>query len=160
MDVGIYALQGSIYTMGELPLTVSARETTKNKEAWLSVEGSLEWEMEFPSGVKAQYITTYEDSIQYLKAQAEEGFFELSPAYIYDGLQLTTHEGVQDIQPVNHQASHMDAFTRNILDDTPVIATGEMGMRDMFYIEKIYQSAANGGELLSLEGAPQVLHKV
>lgn len=160
MDVGIYALQGSIYTMGALPLTVSARETTQNKEAWQSVEGSLEWEMEFPSGVKAQYITTYEDSIQYLKAKAENGFFELSPAYIYDGLQLTTHEGVQDIQPVNHQASHMDAFTRNILDDTPVIASGEMGMRDMFYIEKIYQSAARGGEVLNLEEAPQVLHLV
>ena len=160
MDVGIYALQGSIYTMGELPVSVTARDTTKDKEAWQSVEGSLEWEMEFPSGVKAQYITTYEDSIQYLKAQAENGFFELSPAYIYDGLQMTTSEGPKEITPVNHQAKHMDAFTRNILDDTEVIASGEMGMRDMFYIEKIYESAARGGDILSLAGAPEVLHKV
>lgn len=160
MDVGIYALQGSIYTMGELPLTVTAKETTKDKDAWTEVEGSLEWEMEFPSGVRAQYITTYEDSIQYLKAKTESGFFELSPAYIYDSLQMTTHEGVKDIQPVNHQASHMDAFTRNVIDHTQVIASGEMGMRDMYYIEKIYESAASGGQVLSLAGAPEVLHKV
>ena len=160
MDVGIYALQGSIYTMGELPMTVSAKETTINKKNWPDLEGSLEWEMEFPSGVVAKYSTTYEDSIQYLKATAENGFFELSPAYIYDSLQMTTSDGPKEITPVNHQASHMDAFTRNILDDTQVIASGEMGMRDMYYIEKIYESAANGGTTLSLAGAPDVLHLV
>ena len=160
MDVGIYALQGSIYTMGQLPVTVSAKDTTKDKEKWTDVEGSLEWEMEFPSGVKAKYATTYEDNIQFLRAQAENGHFNLEPAYVYNGLELTTSDGPANIQPVNHQASHMDAFTRNVLDDTKVIASGEMGMRDMYYIEKIYQSAASGGDVLSLVGAPEVLHQV
>jgi len=54
----------------------------------------------------------------------------------------------------------MDAFTSNILDDSQVIASGEMGMRDMYYIEKIYASAASGGDVLNLAGAPAVLHLV
>ena len=160
MDVGIYAMQGSIYTQGALPVTVKAMETTRNKEDWKDVEGSLEWEMEFPSGVVAQYETTYEANIQFLKAKAENGFFELAPAYVYNGLKGVTSEGPMNIEPVVHQAKHMDAFTMNILNDTPVIASGEMGMRDMFYIEKIYASAASGGDVLSLAGAPEVLHLV
>ena len=160
MDVGIYAMQGSIYTQGALPVTVKAIETTKNKEDWNDVEGSLEWEMEFPSGVVAQYETTYEANIQFLKAKAENGFFELAPAYVYNGLEGVTSDGPMNIEPVIHQAEHMDAFTKNILDNTKVIASGEMGMRDMYYIEKIYASAASGGDVLSLAGAPQVLHLV
>ena len=160
MDVGIYALQGSIYTMGELPVTVSAKETTKNKENWKNLEGSLAWEMEFPSGVVAKYTTTYEDNIQFLKAKAENGFFELAPAYVYNGLKGITSDGPMNIEPVIHQAKHMDAFTQNVLHDTPVVASGEMGMRDMFYIEKIYASAASGGDILSLVGAPEIQHLV
>lgn len=160
MDVGIYALQGSIYTMGALPVTVKAKETTKNKEAWQDVEGSLEWEMTFPSGVVAQYETSYEANMQFLKAKAENGFFELAPAYGYNGLKGVTSDGPMNIEPVIHQAKHMDAFTSNIRDDTPVIASGEMGMRDMYFIEKIYASAASGGDVLSLAGAPEVLHLV
>jgi glucose-fructose oxidoreductase len=69
-----------------------------------------------------------------------------------------TSDGPMSIEPVVHQAKHMDAFTRNILDDTPVIASGEMGKRDMYYIEKIYASAESGGDVLSLAGAPEVQH--
>lgn len=159
MDVGIYAIQGSIYTLGELPLTLKARDTTKNKVAWNEVEGSLEWEMTFPSGVVAQYKTSYEENYEYLKAKAEKGFFELSPAYSYVGLKGKTSDGPMNITPVTHQARHMDAFTTNILDDTQILGSGEMGMRDMFIIEKIYESAAAGGREMDLSGIPRVLHK-
>ncbi len=107
MDVGIYALQGSIYIMGELPVTVTAKNTTINKEDWKDVEGSLEWEMTFPSGVVAKYETSYESNIQFLKAKAENGFFELAPAYVYNGLKGVTSDGPMNIEPVIHQAKHM-----------------------------------------------------
>ena len=44
----------------------------------------------------------------------------------------------------------MDAFALNIKQDTPVVASGEEGMRDMKYIEAIYE-AARTGERVVLE---------
>lgn len=38
----------------------------------------------------------------------------------------------------------MDAFAANILEDTPVIASGEMGRRDMQVITAIYEAARTG----------------
>ena len=159
MDVGIYALQGSMYTMGQLPASLKARETTKTKSNWPDMEGSMEWEMTFPSGVIAQYKTSYEENFEYLKARAENGYFELSPSYMYDGLKGITSDGPMDIQPVNQQAKHMDAFTDDIRNNRESITPGEMGMRDMYIIEKIYESAANGSQAMDLSKIPQVLHK-
>ena len=159
MDVGVYALQGSIYTLGELPVSLKAKETTINKSNWPDQEGSLEWEMTFPSGVVAQYKTSYEENFEYLKAKAESGFFELSPAYMYHGLKGNTSDGPMDIQPVIHQAKHMDAFTNDIRNNTESITPGEMGMRDMFVIEKIYESAANDSKEMDLAGIPNVIDR-
>ncbi len=160
MDVGIYALQGSIYTLGELPVSLTAIETTLNKEDWPEVEGSLEWEMNFPSGLTATYKTSYEENYQYLKAKAERGFFELSPAYVYNDLAGITTDGPMVIQAVNQQAQHMDAFTRNVLDNTEIITPGEMGLRDVYIMNKIYESAANNGQRMELPDMPQVLQKI
>ncbi len=160
MDVGIYAIQGSIYTLGELPVELQARETTRDKNAWNEVEGSLEWTMTFPSGMIAQYETTYEDNIQYLKAKAENGFFELSPAYVYDGLKGNTSDGPMNFQPVNQQARQMDAFALNVMNHSEILVPGEMGMRDMYIIEKIYKSAANNGSIENLADIPEILHLV
>lgn len=159
MDVGIYAMQGSIYTLGELPVSLKAKETTKTKSNWVGLEGSMEWEMAFPSGVVAQYNTSYEENFEYLKVKAENGFFELSPAYMYHGLTGNTSDGPMTIQPVVHQAKHMDAFTMNIRNNTEILTPGEMGMRDMYMIEKIYESAANGSKEVDLSDIPQVQHK-
>jgi len=159
MDVGIYALQGSIYTLGMLPKKLKATNTTVDKDFYTDIEGTLEWEMDFGSGIKSNCYTSYEDGYNYLKAHAEEGEFEISPAYSYDGLAGKTPKGPMNFGPFNQQAAQMDAFAKHVLEGKENLVPGEMGWRDMFIIDRIYESAETGREI-SLKGIPHVLQKV
>lgn len=161
MDLGIYCLQGVIYTLGELPVSISARDTTQDKTAWKNMEGSLEWAMKFKSGTVANCKSSYEaDYFDELTASAGKGRFGLRPAYVYDNLKGKTPDGPMNFTPANQQALQMDAFAKNVLSDTKILVPGEMGMRDLFIIEKIYESMRNDGREITLDGIPKVLHKV
>lgn len=157
MDLGVYSIQGCIYTFGELPTSVWAKETTKNKSEWPEVEGSLEWELTFPSG-KAYCTSSYEDQyVDRLIANTEKGELKLNPAFVYGGLKGTTPDGAMAVKPINQQAAQMDAFAVNVMQDTQSLVPGEMGLRDNFIIDKIYESMAKGGKEVSLEGIPNIL---
>ncbi len=156
MDLGIYCLQGCIYTFGELPTSLWAKNITKNNEFFKDIEGTIEWEMTFPSG-KAYCKTSYEEPFyDHLTATTEKGELKLSPAFIYNGLKGTTPDGPMTVNPLNQQAAQMDAFALNVLQDTQTLVPGEMGMRDNYIIEKIYESAAKGGVEVSLADIPQI----
>ena len=157
MDLGVYNIQGTIYTFGELPTSVKAKNTTINKADWKEVEGSIEWEMTFPSG-KAYCRSSYEEPYYcHLTAATEKGELKLSPAFIYNGLKGWTPDGPMTVNPVNQQAAQMDAFALNILQNTSSLVPGEMGLRDYFIIDKIYESMKNGGKEVSLNGIPEIL---
>lgn len=156
MDLGVYCIQGCLYTFGELPTSLWAKNLTVNHDFFKEVEGTIEWEMTFPSG-KAYCITSYEDRYGYLKANTEKGELKLSPAFIYDGLKGFTPDGPMTVKPVNQQAMQMDAFAVNILENTATLVPGEMGLRDNYIIEKIYASAANNGKEIGLEDIPRIL---
>ncbi len=159
VDLGIYSVEGSIYTSGELPLSITAKNTTKNKDFFKQVEGSLEWEMLFPSGFSSYCNTSYEDKANYLSATAESGIFELSPAFSYSGIQGKTPEGPMNLPAVNQQALQMDDFALCIKQDKPTKVPGELGMRDVYIIRKIYEAAETGKPVL-LTDMPQYLYKV
>jgi predicted dehydrogenase len=157
MDLGIYCLQGCIYTFGELPTSLWAKNTTKNKTFFKDIEGSIEWEMTFPSG-KAYCKTSYEEPFEnYLTATTEKGELKLTSSFVYRGLKGSTPDGPIVAKEVNQQALQMDAFAQNIMQDTPSIVSGEMGMRDNYIIEKIYESASKNGAVVTLEDIPNVI---
>ncbi len=159
VDLGIYSIEGSIYTAGELPLSVTAKNTTKNKDFFKQVEGSLEWEMLFPSEYSSYCNTSYEDKANYLSATAESGIFELSPAFSYSGIQGKTPEGPMNLPAVNQQALQMDDFALCVKQDRPTKVPGELGMRDVYIIRKIYEAAETGKPVM-LTDMPQYLYKV
>lgn len=157
MDIGIYCFQGCIYTFGELPTALWAKNTTKNTNFFKDIEGSIEWEMTFPSG-KAYCKTSYEESYhEYLTAKTKNGELKLSPAFAYKNLKGNTPNGKIHFTNVNQQALQIDAFAQNIIQDTQSIVPGEMGLRDNYIIEKIYESANNNGKTVTLENIPQIL---
>lgn len=145
MDVGIYAIQAARYTTGEEPIGVTAQEYKTRHDVFDEVDETILFQLEFPDGTVADGSTSYNGSFNRLFATAENGWFEVEPAYGYGGLQGRTHEGPMDLPNVNQQARQMDDFARCILEDRPSRVSGEEGLRDMIVIEAIYESIANGG---------------
>lgn len=154
MDVGIYAIQASRYTVGKEPVSVMAQEFKTDHEKFDEVDETIFWQLEFPGDVGAQCSSSYNTNINRLWGGAEEGWFELEPAYSYGGLQGRTSEGPMNIENVTQQALQMDAFADCIINDRESRVPGEEGLRDMKIIEAIYASIDRGGEKVDLDLGP------
>jgi predicted dehydrogenase len=145
MDLGIYCIQAARYTSGMEPVSVKAKEGEKTNPAlFKNIEESLSWEMEFPGGLKALCETSYAEEMNSLHADADHGWFELSPAYEYEGIKGKTATGFIDLPEINQQALQMDDFAHAILTNGPVKVPGEMGRNDVRIIEAIYESMETG----------------
>ena len=161
MDMGIYCVQGIIYTKGELPVSVTARFTPKTDPVlFKEVEAGVNWQMQFADGVVADCRTSYAENMNsLLRADAAKGWMELQPAFGYGGLDGRTSQGPMNIENVPQQARQMDDFADCILSNKPTRVPGEMGLRDMQIIEAIYR-AAETGQKVSTKDVVAVLDKV
>lgn len=149
VDVGVYCIQGFCYTTGLDPIAVTAKEGPKTNPAkFKDVEQSLTWEMEMPNGIICEGKTSYADNINYLKADAENGSFELTSAFNYDGQAGNTPEGKMKFRHVNQQAKQMDDFALAIKNNRPTPVPGEMGRRDVRIVEAIYEAMKTGKRVL------------
>jgi predicted dehydrogenase len=146
MDVGIYALQATRYLSGEEPACVSAITTVTDPAKFKDVEESIAWQMKFPSGVLASCNSTYnfKDMDRY-KVFAENGWFELDPAYVYGGIHGRRSDGEQIHFPsIDQFAAEMDDFAQCILNNQPTKVPGEEGLRDVKIMMAIYEAARTG----------------
>jgi predicted dehydrogenase len=144
-DVGIYCVQGVCYTTGMEPIAITAKEGPKtNMEKFKEVEQSLTWQMEMPDGSIGECKASYADGMNYLHADAEKGWFELDPAFMYSGQKGSTSNGPMDFPKVNQQAKQMDDFAMAIKDKRPSPVPGEMGRRDVKIITAIYEAMNTG----------------
>ena len=150
MDVGIYTIQAACYTSGEEPVSVVAEEFKTDPEKFSEVDETVHFTLTFPSGLKANCQTSYNKSYNKLRGEAENGWFELSPAYTYGPLAGETSNGPMDFPQIREQAVHMDRFAECIVQDKTIKTTGEMGRRDMKIIEAIYQSIEQGNQEVAI----------
>lgn len=145
MDVGIYCVQGFCYVTGMEPVAVTAQEGRKtDPEKFKEVEESLTWEFEMPNGIRAKGMSSYSENVNFLRAEAERGWFQLSPAYSYGGLRGETAVGKMDFPQVNQQALQMDDFALAIKNNRPSPVPGEMGRRDVKLLQAIYEAMRTG----------------
>lgn len=148
MDVGIYCVQGCRYTLGKEPIAIRAQEGPKtDPEKFKTVEESLTWQMEFADGTIAECKTSYSEDINLLRAEAENGWFELSPAYGYEGLKGKTSKGEMNFPEINQQAKQMDDFALAIKEGRPTPVPGEMGRQDVKILQAIYEAMRTGGRV-------------
>lgn len=148
MDVGVYVIQGMCYTSGMEPIAVTAVEGPKTDlEKFREVEQSLSWQFEFPNGLIGEGKTSYADNMNFLNAEAEKGSFELTSAYNYTGQRGNTPGGAMDFPHVNQQAKQMDAFAVALKNKQPSIVPGEMGRRDVKYLQAIYEAMRTGKKI-------------
>jgi predicted dehydrogenase len=154
MDVGIYCLNATRYLTGEEPASFSAYTySTPNDPRFKTVEEGIAWITKFPSGVIASCNTTYGAPMDgYFRVYGSNGWLEVNPAFVYDGLRLKAEYHKHGEKPVvidqpnlekdpihfTKEAIHFsDCILHNQTPKTP----GEEGLRDMQYIREIYRSA-------------------
>jgi predicted dehydrogenase len=145
MDLGVYCIQAVRYTTGTEPVAVTAQEGPKtNPKKFKDVEQSLIWQMEMPDGMIAECACSYSEQMDYLKAEAQKGWFELDPAFAYGGLKGKTSDGEMNIKNINQQAKEMDDISIAIKTGKPSIVSGEMGRQDVKILQAIYAAMKSG----------------
>jgi predicted dehydrogenase len=145
VDVGVYCIQGFCYTTGLDPIAVTAKEGPKtDPQKFNGIEESLTWQMEMPDGIICEGKASYSEHMNFLKAEAEKGIFQLTSAYGYSGQAGNTPEGEMNFPHLNQQAKQMDDFALAIKNKRPTPVPGEMGRRDVRIIEAIYEAMNTG----------------
>ncbi len=144
MDMGIYAIQGARYTLGQEPIAVKATQQKTKPDLFKDVDETIFWELEFPNNFLSKGKSSYNNNWGSLKAKTTKGFFELEPAYGYDGLDGKTSNGPMNLPNINQQAAQMDDFANCINLKKPTRVPGEEGLKDMLVIDAIYRSLDSG----------------
>ncbi|RYZ13975.1 MAG: hypothetical protein EOP49_53980 [Sphingobacteriales bacterium] len=108
------------------------------------IEESLSWQMEFPGGLIADCQCSYSEEMNLLRADAEKGWFELSPAFAYRGIEGKTSDGDMNLPEVYQQAKQMDDFAAAITNKRPSPVPGEMGRQDVKIMNAIYDAMRSG----------------
>jgi predicted dehydrogenase len=155
MDMGIYSLQGCIYTKGQVPTAVTAQfDPNSNPQLFKDVEAGIKWQMQFADGTTADCHTSYAENLAgRLRAEAANGWFELQPAFGYGGLAGSTskNDGKLNLPNINQQAAQMDDFADCVLHNKPTRVPGEMGLRDVQLLLAIYRAAETGQKVATTD---------
>ena len=152
MNMGVYAIQSAIYGSGQNPISVSAQEYSTRPEYFKDTDETITAQFNFPNGAVGNIFTSHNVNANRHFTSCESGWFELTPANNYGPLRGRRSDGtVIEFPHRRQQALQMDDFAQHILMDTPNVAPGEMGKRDMIIVEAIYQSIRESGKTISLD---------
>lgn len=156
---GIYCIRAAQYITGEWPVALSAKFLPEtDPEKFNEVEEGIQWDLEFANGLIASCVSSYSRNGNLLRVEADNGWFELEPAYEYNSLKGRTSQGEMNFPEVNQQAVQMDDFAICLKNNEESRIPGEMGLRDVQIIEAIYESAKTGKKIkLQFEPAENLI---
>jgi predicted dehydrogenase len=156
MDIGIYAINGARYMIGEDPIWVTAQEAPKSDPVKFKegVDETITFQMGFPSGVIAQCLSTYAmNNVDRFLMIGERGYAELQPANGYGPLKGKTHRGeLKAVSPPMQQTIQMDEMAGIFLEGKTAVVPvdGEEAVKDAKIIDAIY-AAVKSGQKVSLK---------
>lgn len=152
MDIGIYAVNGARYMVGEDPIWVTAQETktdfVKFKEG---VDETITFQFGFPSGAMASCLSTYAmNGLDKFYLNGEKGFAEMQPSTGYGPIKGRTHKGELTHPHVTHQTVQLDEMAAMIFEGKqPVVPVdGEEGLKDMVIIDAIFEAVKTGTKVM------------
>ena len=147
-DMGTYPLNAARYSVGLEPIAVTAKASTTRPEIYKEVEETMAFDLEFAGGITASCEASFGKNMNNLQVNCTKGWYKLSPFQAYSGIDGITSDGVKLNATIpNQQARQMDDDSLSILKNTPVLAPGEEGLRDITVIEAIYRSVATNGRV-------------
>jgi predicted dehydrogenase len=148
MDIGIYAINGSRYMIGEEPIWVTAQETktdpVKFKEG---VDETIMFQFGFPGGAVASCLSTYSmNSLDRFFLNGEKGLAEMQPSTGYGPIVARTNKGELTNPHITHQTTQMDEMAAIILQGKkPIVPVdGEEGVKDLKIIDAIFLAVKTG----------------
>jgi glucose-fructose oxidoreductase len=146
-DMGVYTVNGLRYGTQMAPATV-VRAEQRRQDRPNGVDLTTTYTLRYPDGMLADGKTSVVEKFNELYIEAEDGWYKMDPMQPYQGVKGVTSDGTVLGPPVpNQQSIQMDNDALAILDDTEVIAPGEMGKQDVAVIRAIIESAKTGREV-------------
>ncbi|WP_460693103.1 Gfo/Idh/MocA family protein [Mucilaginibacter puniceus] len=156
MDIGIYAINGARYMIGEDPIWVTAQEAPKSDPVKFKegVDETITFQMGFPSGAVAQCLSTYAmNNVDRFLLIGTRGYAELNPANGYGPLKGRTHRGdLKAVSPPMQQTIQMDEMAGIFLEGKTAVVPvdGEEAVKDAKIIDAVY-AAVKSGQKVSLK---------
>jgi predicted dehydrogenase len=151
MDIGIYALNGARYMIGEDPIWVTAQETKTNHQLFKEgVDETIQFQLGFPGGAVASCLSTYNmNNLDRFFLNGEKGFAELQPSTGYGPIKGRTNKGELDQPVVVHQTLQMEEMSSIILEGKqPIVPVdGEEALKDLKVMDAIYEAAKSGNKI-------------
>ena len=148
MDIGIYAINGARYMVGEEPLWVTAQETKTDPVTFKEgVDETIQFQFGFPGGAVASCLSTYNmNNLDWFFLNGSQGFAELQPATNYGPIEGRTNKGPLNQPSTIHQAVQLDAMAGIILEGKSSIlpVDGEEALKDLKIIDAIYLAVKTG----------------
>lgn len=149
LDLGIYPLNAIRHITREEPSNYTAVVSTRDFSGrFAEVEQSVEWTMKMPSGIVASCGCSYgQIGPSFFVINGDQGFLQLQPAFLYDGLHMTGRVNNEQIDvsatgkspfQFTLEAEHFADCIRN---NKPPLSPGEEGLKDVLAIEAIYKAA-------------------
>jgi predicted dehydrogenase len=148
MDIGIYAVNGSRYMIGEEPIWVTAQATKTNPEKFKEgIDETTLFQLGFPGGAVASCLSTYTmNNLDRFFLNGEKGYAEMQPSTGYGPIKARTNAGELDHPHVTHQTVQMDEMAGIILQGKkPIVPVdGEEGLKDMKILDAISEAVRTG----------------
>jgi predicted dehydrogenase len=148
MDIGIYAINGARYMVGEDPIWVTAQETKTDKVKFKDgVDETIQFQFGFASGAVASCLSTYAmNGLDRFYLNGQSGFAEMLPSTGYGPIKGKTNKGELTQEHKTHQTVQMDEMAAIILEGKqPVVPVdGEEGLKDLKIIDGIYAAVKSG----------------
>lgn len=142
MDLGPYAIQAARRAAGSKPVRVTAQAFKDDPELYKEIFGTYSWQLDFEDNTICNSTVSFSAFVDRLHVARGNQYLEISPAFNASA-ELALRSRTEEEQfpvPEYQQIAQMDAFAKNIMDDTQVVASGEEGLIDMQIIEAIKAS--------------------
>ena len=150
MDLGIYTIQAARKAAGHNPVSVYAQAFKDKPDLYKDIYGTYVYQLYFKDNTVCNAMNSFSAYSDRFHVSRSNNYLELQPAFASNAVKglMTWNETKETLQrPEYEQTTQMDAFAKNITEDTKVFASGEEGLIDMQIIDAIKKSYESGKKL-------------
>lgn len=141
-DMGVYPINALRSASALEPIAVTAQHKILRPELFKLADETTEFVLEFAGGITAKGAASVGETYNKLRVDCQSGWYALEPMQAYSGVKGMTSDGKKLNKTVaNQQAKQMDDDALAIINDTPVVAPGLVGLQDIRVVEGALLSA-------------------